>query len=73
MCEDNEIKLGDINLNSIKKGDFFVNEQKTLREYECDIIKHYLEKTGNDVIATAKTLDIGKSTIYKMIQNGELN
>jgi len=72
MCEDSEIKLGDINLNSIKKGDFFVNELKTLKQYERDIIRHYLQKNNNDVIATAKTLDIGKSTIYKMIQNGEL-
>ena len=73
MCEDSEIKLGDINLNSIKKGDFFVNELKTLKEYERDIIRHYLQQNNNDVIATAKALDIGKSTIYKMIQNGELN
>jgi len=72
MCEDSEIKLNDINLNSIKKGDFFVNEQKTLREYEYDIVKHYLAKNDHDVIATAMALDIGKSTIYKMIKSGNL-
>ncbi|MGB8190299.1 MAG: response regulator [Chitinophagaceae bacterium] len=44
----------------------------SLREYECQIIQHYLEKYNKDVLLVAKKLDIGKSTIYRMIQNGEL-
>jgi len=73
MCENNEIKPEDITFSSTKKDDFFVAEDKTLRQYTCDIIKHYLKKNNDDVVATAKALDIGKSTIYKMIQEGELN
>ncbi len=72
MCEDMEINAADITFTSLKKEEFFTSAQKTLREHTCDIIEHYLAKNDQDVISTAKDLDIGKSTIYKMIQNGEL-
>lgn len=73
MCEDNEIKPEDITFTSTQRDDFFVADNKTLRQYTCDIIKHYLKRNNDDVVATARALDIGKSTIYKMIQEGELN
>jgi DNA-binding NtrC family response regulator len=44
----------------------------SLREYERQIIQYYLEKYNKDVLLVAKKLDIGKSTIYRMIQNGEI-
>ncbi len=72
MCEDNEIKPDDITFTSTKRDDLFIPEDKTLRHHTIDIIKHYLKRNNNDVVATAKGLDIGKSTIYKMIQEGEL-
>lgn len=73
MCENNEIKPDDITFTSIKRDDMFIPEDKTLRQHTCDIIRQYLKKNNNDVVATAKALDIGKSTIYKMIQEGELS
>lgn len=72
MCENNEIKPDDITYASTKRDDLFIPEDKTLRQHTCDIIKHYLKKNNDDVVATAKALDIGKSTIYKMIQEGEI-
>jgi transcriptional regulator with PAS, ATPase and Fis domain len=36
-------------------------------------IKQYLKRHNNDVVAAANALDIGKSTIYKMMQAGELD
>ncbi|MDN3642958.1 sigma-54 dependent transcriptional regulator [Lutimonas halocynthiae] len=72
MCENNEIDADDITYTSTKREEVFMAEQKTLRQYTCDIIKYYLNKNDNDVIATSKVLDIGKSTIYKMMQAGEL-
>ena len=48
------------------------NREISLREYECQIIQYYLEKYNKDVLLVAKKLDIGKSTIYRMIQNGEI-
>lgn len=73
MCENNEIDADDITYTSTKREEVFMAEQKTLRQYTCDIIKYYLKKNDNDVIATSKVLDIGKSTIYKMMQAGELD
>lgn len=72
MCDDNEIKPDDITYTSTKKDDVFITEVKTLKQYTSDIVKHFLKKNNDDVVATAKVLDIGKSTIYKMLQNGEL-
>ena len=43
-----------------------------MKEYTNDIIKHYLKKYDNNVIKVADKLDVGKSTIYKMIQNKEI-
>ena len=73
MCENNEINEDDITYTSTKREEVFFTEQKTLRQYTCDIVKYYLRKNNNDVITTAKILEIGKSTIYKMMQAGDLD
>lgn len=48
-----------------------VMEEKTLKEYNSMIIKHFLAKYNNNVIEAAKALDIGKSTIYRMLKEQE--
>jgi DNA-binding NtrC family response regulator len=72
MCDGNEIVADDITFNATRSEENFTMEERTLREYTLDIIKYYLKKNNSDVIATAKKLDIGKSTIYKMIQDGDI-
>ena len=72
ICENNEITENDISYTPTKNGEIFLTKKKTLRQHTCDIVKYYLSKNDNDVIETAKSLDIGKSTIYKMIKDGEL-
>ncbi|HEY0677229.1 MAG TPA: response regulator [Chitinophagaceae bacterium] len=62
---------GHANVNGNSLSHLFVKES-SLREYECQIIQYYLEKYNKDVLLVAKKLDIGKSTIYRMIQNGEI-
>jgi DNA-binding NtrC family response regulator len=73
MCDGNVLQPDDITYASTKKDEVFMTEVKTLKQYTNDIVKYFLKKNNDDVIATAKVLDIGKSTIYKMLQNGELN
>jgi two-component system, NtrC family, response regulator AtoC len=68
-----EITAEDISYPSVKGDEAFTIAEKSLREHTCDIIRFYLKKYDNDVIAVAKKLDIGKSTIYKMIQQKEIN
>ena len=72
MSDENVIYAEDIAFNSTHDLSLFPMEEITLREYEKRIIQHYLEKYDNNVLLVAQKLDIGKSTIYRMIQNGEL-
>lgn len=44
----------------------------TLRQYTTQLIQHYLDTNEYDVLKVAALLDIGKSTIYRMISNNEL-
>jgi DNA-binding NtrC family response regulator len=67
-----EIVDDDIRFNSIKGDEAFTAEEKTLKDYTIDIIKFYLKKYNNDVLDVAKRLDIGKSTIYNLINKGDL-
>jgi DNA-binding NtrC family response regulator len=71
MTENNDILADDITFNSINNIAFFLSEEKTLKAHTAEIIFHYLKKNQNDVLKTAKKLDIGKSTIYNLIQSSE--
>ncbi len=68
MSEDNHIKAEDINFNSPKKSSYFLNKELTLKEFNSNIIHHFLEKYDRDILLVAKKLDIGKSTIYRMLK-----
>ena len=49
MCDGIEIKADDITYTSTKGDEVFTTEERTLRQYTCDIIKFYLKKYDNDV------------------------
>lgn len=73
MAEGNEITADDITFYSLEKeSENFLSEQKTLKQYTTDIILHFLKENNNDVIKTAKILDIGKSTVYNLINSVDL-
>ncbi len=68
MCDGSEIQANDISFPAAKGERILVTEEKSLEQYNYDIIKFYLRKYSNDIAAVAGKLEIGKSTIYKMIQ-----
>ncbi len=72
MSDGKEIQADDITFSSGKSDDLFLQEEKTLREYTIQILQYYLKKYDGNILKIADKLDIGKSTIYKMIQNNEL-
>ena len=73
MSDTSEITAEDINFYAIEKdSESFLGEQKTLKQYTADIILHFLKKNNHDVIKTAKVLDIGKSTIYNLINTADI-
>jgi len=47
-------------------------EEKSLKEYNEVIIRHFLNKYNNNVVEAAKALEIGKSTIYRMLKESEI-
>jgi two-component system, NtrC family, response regulator AtoC len=48
-------------------------DELTMREYELKIIKATLRKHNNDIGLTAKKLNIGVSTIYRMLKDKKQN
>jgi two-component system, NtrC family, response regulator AtoC len=72
MTDDEHILADHIAINTAAAVSDLLNKERSLKAYEIDIIQHYLDKYDKDVLLVAKKLDIGKSTIYRMIQAGEL-
>ena len=68
MADDDIILPDDINFNSPRKTDALLVKEMPLRDFTKKIIYHFLEKYNNDVLLVAKKLDIGKSTIYRMLK-----
>jgi DNA-binding NtrC family response regulator len=58
-----EIYLG----KNVMIGDY-IEKEITLREYNINIVKKYLEKYDNNIKLVADKLDIGVATIYRMLK-----
>ena len=68
MAEGGKITEDDIQFQSIRREAGFLTEELTLEEYKSRIIHFFLDKYDQDVVLVARKLDIGKSTIYRMLQ-----
>ncbi len=68
MTNASELREEDISFMSVKSEDKFTYEELTLKQYNDRIIDHFLEKYSHNVIKTAEVLDVGKSTIYRYLQ-----
>ncbi len=69
LTNDDEINESDIRFNSPKKGAQFLSDEMTMEQYKKMIVTHFLEKYEDDIDKVARKLDIGKSTIYRMLKN----
>ena len=72
MANGNEIDADDITLSSTRNIPEFLLKEMKMKDYVKNIVKHYLEKYDNNVFSVAKKLDVGKSTIYRMLKEEEL-
>ncbi|MEM7035679.1 MAG: sigma-54 dependent transcriptional regulator [Bacteroidota bacterium] len=68
MSDGGQLEPEDIRFSGIAKKAAFLNEELTLKEHTDKIIRHYLDKYDQDVYKVASLLDIGKSTIYRMLK-----
>jgi DNA-binding NtrC family response regulator len=72
LTNTNIIDEDHITFNSTNAKSDFLLEEDTLQGYVNKIVKYYLQKYNNNVMVVAKKLDIGKSTIYRMLKNNEI-
>lgn len=72
MSETNEITAEDISFSNKTPIDDLISEEKTLEEYQQLIIKHFLEKYNHKVRQVAKKLNVGKTTIYRLMNEGKV-
>jgi len=69
MSPDRIIEPEHLNLMVKDKVTHLLTTEKSLDEYTEDIIQHFLIKYNYNVKIVANKLNIGKSTIYRMLQN----
>jgi DNA-binding NtrC family response regulator len=71
MAEGDMLSPEDVTFSSFNSDGFCMEDNMTLADYDARIVKTYLNKY-NDIAVVAKKLDIGKSTIYRMKQEGKI-
>ena len=68
MSDGGIIEADDIIFSPKKPMANLMLEEKSLRKYTFDIIEYYREKYDDNILKVAEVLDIGKSTIYRMLK-----
>lgn len=72
MCNDNTISEEDLNFYDLGNSKPYNEEEKTLKEFENEIIGNYLKKYNENVLLVADKLKVGKSKIYNLLKSGEI-
>lgn len=73
MSSGNEILTEDITLgNGTNQLPEIISEDLTMREYNIKIVKLYMDKYNNNKKMVAEKLDIGETTIYRLLKEDEL-
>lgn len=73
MTDEHEIKADDLTFYEIGDNKPYSSHEMTLKQYEIEIITHFLRKYDENVLLVAEKLDIGKSKIYNLIKSKEIN
>lgn len=72
LSDDEFIDETHININPVNLNKNLLSNEKTLQEYNEDIIQHFVDKYKN-VREAARRLGVGKSTIYRYLQGKQEN
>ena len=72
MSNKDVIEESDISFTKTSFTNDLLNGEDTLAGYNNKILNHFLNKYDRNVAMVAEKLDIGKSTIYRMIKETEL-
>lgn len=68
LTDDAKIKAEDLNFYEIEPTTVYTTKEKTLKDYETEIILNFLKKYNDDVMLVADKLKIGKSKIYNLLK-----
>lgn len=68
LSDERQIKKEHLQLRSKQKHFALLDDEMTIRDYTKKIIHYYLKKYDNDVKVVSQKLDMGRSTIYKMLK-----
>lgn len=69
MSNSNDITAEDIILNEADMLTDLLASEQTLEQYNKAIIKYFLRKYDDNVVLVGQKLDVGKSTIYRMLKD----
>ena len=72
MADENDIDSEHLSVSSQNVMGEIMMKEVTLKEFTNRFIQFFLDKYNYDVLKVARILDVGKSTIYRMIQNKEV-
>ncbi len=72
MTNTETIEDTDISFSTVSASQDFLYEETTLEDYNRKIINHFMLKYDNKVRLVAQKLDIGKTTIYRLMNEGKL-
>lgn len=72
LADPPEIKASDISFSPTTRTSILSGTERTLKQYTIEIIESYLRRYDHNIVKVAEKLDVGKSTIYKMIKDGEV-
>jgi two-component system, NtrC family, response regulator AtoC len=73
MSDGKDIKAKDLRFSAARGADALLSTERPMREYNAMIVQYYLRKYHNNVTKVADKLEIGRSTIYKMLQQKEIH
>lgn len=71
MSDSEVIEPDDISFSQLDPVSDVLSEELTLKQYQEKIIYTFLKKYDNDIQKVARRLDIGKSTIYRLLKEKE--
>ena len=71
LSDGDQIKAEDLSFQSSQFLDNVLRDEQTLREINYKVVNHYLEKHNHNIQKVAGILDVGRSTIYRLLKEND--
>jgi len=71
MSQGNHIEADDITFRTNTALTDFIDQETTLRGFNLKLLNYFLEQYNNDISKVARKLDIGRSTVYRMLKEAD--